>query len=245
MSWDHVPPKGGIELTPVEMQTVFQLMAGNKKTKKVSESQNGVKYRTICRECNELLGVKYDPVINSFALEVGQYLKSSLSLPKHIRHPVKPQRLLKSLFGHLLAAKVDCENTIFDQLARRYVLDENATLPNEIHVFYWPYPYQCSVAIREFGLFAPRGTFDEPAIFQTLKYFPVAYLCTEKSEYAGLDSFTHYRRCKIDDVVDLPINLSRIEHAYWPESPNDDDNKIFFGGQSAASATHARPRVRA
>jgi hypothetical protein len=114
--------------------------------------------------------------MNNFAIEIGRYLNSGLPLPRIVNHPVKIQRLLKALLGHLLAAKVDIENTHFDQLAREYVLDASAPLPEAIHVFYWLYPYDCSVTIRDFGMFTPRGTFNEPAVFQTLKYFPLAYL---------------------------------------------------------------------
>lgn len=243
LSWDHVPPKGGIELSKVEMETVFSLMAGDKEKPKLRESQNGVKFRTICKECNELLGQKYDPILNDFAISVGKYLKTSLRLPNVINHPVKPQRLLKSLLGHLVAAKVDIENTAFDVAARNYVLNETAKLPKDINVFYWIYPYNCSVSIRDFAMFTPRGTFNEPAVFQTLKYYPVAYLLTDKSEYANLNSLSQFRDCELDDEVDIPVNLTRIQDPYWPEAPSDEDNNVFFGGESAMNAIHARRRT--
>jgi len=90
LSWDHVPPKGGINLTSVQMQTVFNLMAGDRGEPWLRESQNGVKYRTICKQCNELLGVQYDPTINDFAIEIGRFLNSGLQLPRIVNHPVKP-----------------------------------------------------------------------------------------------------------------------------------------------------------
>lgn len=242
LSWDHVPPKGGINLTSVQMQTVFSLMTQDQEKPSLRESQNGVKYRTICKECNELLGVQYDPVINNFAIEVGRYLNSSLELPKIVHHSVKPQRLLKAILGHLVAAKVNIENTTFDRVARNYVLDENAKLPSNIHVFYWIYPYDCSVTMRDFGMFTPRGTFNEPAIFQVLKYFPVAYLCCDKTQYDGLSSFNAFRDYALDDACELPIELNRIEEPYWPESPGGNKNNVLFGGESASNAIHSIPR---
>ena len=242
LSWDHVPPKGGIELGPVEMETVFEVLAGDREKPRLRESQNGVKYRTLCKECNEYLGVEYDPVMNDFAISVGRYLNSGLALPETVNHPVKPQRLMKALLGHLVAAKVEIENTLFDRSARDYVLDPYSHLPGDIHVFYWVYPYSSSVTIRDFGMFTPRGTFDEPAIFQTLKYFPVAYLCCDKPEYAGLPALSWYRGTGLDDEIALPINLTRVEDPYWPETADDSDRNVFFGGQSASHAIHARPR---
>lgn len=242
LSWDHVPPKGGIELGKVEMETVFGIMAGDRENPKLKESQNGVKYRTICKECNELLGLNYDPILNNFALSVGSYLSTSISLPDSVSHKVKPQRLFKSLLGHLVAAKVDIENTAFDSLAREYVLDKEAKLPDDINIFYWVYPYECSVLIRDFAMFTPRGTFKEPAVFQTLKYYPVAYLISNKADYANLDALSQFRECSLDEEVEIKINLRRIENPYWPEAPTKDGKNVFFGGQSAMNAIHAKKR---
>jgi hypothetical protein len=242
LSWDHVPPKGGIEIGRVEMETMFEIMAGDRESRKLRESLNGVKYRTICRDCNSYLGLEYDPVINDFATSVGLYLKTGLALPDEISHKVKPQRLMKALLGHIVAAKVEVEDTTFDRAAREYVLDPNKPLPEEIHVFYWVYPYATSVAIRDFGMFVPRGTFNEPAVFQLLKYYPIAYLCSTKPEYAGLPALSWYRGAELDSEVEISLNLKRVEDPYWPEAPDDEDNNVFFGGRSAVAAVHARPR---
>ena len=63
--WDHVPPKGSwvFGKTKVSMRPSLNL-AGDPKLR---ESQNGLKFRTLCRECNNLLGTKYDPEIMDFA----------------------------------------------------------------------------------------------------------------------------------------------------------------------------------
>ena len=91
LSWDHVPPKGGIDIGPVEMETVFEIMTGDRDKPKLSESQNGVKYRTICSDCNSLLGREYDPTINDFAKSVGRYLKSgSIRISQRFSGPIPP-----------------------------------------------------------------------------------------------------------------------------------------------------------
>ena len=121
-------------------------------------------------------------------------------------------------------------------------LDPNLPLPDDIHIFYWIYPYATSVTIREFGMFAPGATFEQAAVYQSLKYYPVAYLCSSQPEYAGLPALSQYRDANLDAEIEIPIDLKRVEDPYWPEAPNDKDNKIFFAGQSAAAAVHARPR---
>lgn len=243
LSWDHIPPKGGIELTGVEMNVLFGMMAeGCKEEFRPKESQNGVKYRTICSKCNAFLGSEYDTILNDFAKSCGRYLKTSLKLPTTVKHKVKPQRLLKAILGHLVAAKIDIDDTEFDQTAREYVLNIHAPLPPEINVFYWIYPYRCSISIRDFIMFTPRGTFNKPTVFQTLKYFPIAYLCCDKKEYAGLESLSFFGNCELDEEIDLPINLKKIVDPYWPESPSDEENNIVIVGQSALDSIYAVPR---
>lgn len=243
LSWDHIPPKGGIEISAVEMETLLQAFAGGKEHRNMTLSQNGVKYRTICSNCNNLLGRCYDPVLNKFANEVGCYLKTKIHLPEVIHHKTKPLRLMKAIVGHLVAAKANIENTQFDKQAREFVLDENARLPKTVNIFYWPYPYNTSMVIRDFAMFVPRGTFDKPAVFQAMKFFPVAYLVCEKPTYASLYKLTEFSEAGLDEEVEIPIMLSRLEHPYWPEAPDDKDNNVFFGGQSAVDAIIARPRL--
>lgn len=181
---------GGIDPDPVEMETVFRIMAGDRKKPKLRESQNGVKDRTICSECNSLSGREYDPTISDFATSVDRYLKSGIALPEVLSHKVMPQRLMKALPGHIVATKVEIEDTAFDWAARAYVPEPKMPIQEDIHIFYWVYLYATSVAIRDFSMFVPRGTFNEPAIFQLLKYYPVAYLCRNKPEYAGFPALS-------------------------------------------------------
>ncbi len=207
-------------------------------------SQNGIKYRTICRRCNDYIGAEYDPTLNVFSKSVGLYIKSTLRIPMAVRHKTKPQRLLKALLAHLVAAKVEIEDTTFDQSARAYALDPAAKLPEDITVFYWVYPYDETVVMRDFAMFTPRGTFNHPAIFQLLKSFPVAFLCSSASSYGGLDSLPHYRKCDLNEEVEIPIRLLPVHERHWPETPTDKDNNVIFGGASAMQGFHARPRRR-
>jgi len=216
-------------------------MTANKSTGKPSESQNGVKYRTICKECNEYLGQNFDPTLNEFAQSVTTYLRTTIHLPKTVHHKTKPKRLIKAVLGHLVAAKADLEDTAFDRAAREYVLDASGELPRDIHIFYWPYPYLCSITIRDFAMFVPRGTFNEPAMFQTMKYFPIAYLVCSKPSYSGLNSLSMYQDSSLDEEIEIPIPLDRVEDAQWPEAPHGKNN-VFFGGQSAVDAIVAQPR---
>lgn len=229
-------------MRPVEIMTIMARMGGQ--TGRAVVSQNGIKYRTICKSCNEHIGAEYDPTLNTFSKSVGLYVKSTLRIPREVGHKTKPQRLLKSLIAHLVAAKVEIEDTTFDQQARAYALDPDAKLPADINVFYWVYPYDVTVVMRDFAMFTPRGTFRDPAVFQLIKSFPVAFLCTNAASYAGLHSLSPFRDCELDDEVDLARNFFPVHERQFPETPNDRDNTILFGGASAMQGFHATPRRR-
>lgn len=242
LSWDHVPPKGGINLSTMEMENLFNVFTTKEDVRKIRESQNGLKYRTICKECNEFLGRNYDPTVNEFALTVGRYLKSNLIFPKIIHHKTKPLRLIKGILGHLLAAKAEYDDASFDVQVRDFILDIDSKIPDNIHVFYWIYPYDCTIILRDFGMPSVRGRFDDFGFFQTLKYFPMAYLVSDKPQYEGLQLLTTYKDAGKDQEIDLPIALNRIKHHYWPEMV--DDKNLLFGGQAASNSVSASPKIK-
>lgn len=241
LSWDHVPPKGGIELTTMEMENLFNVFAGDGAVQ-IRESQNGLKFRTLCKECNELLGQKYDHTVNEFALSVGKYLKSNLKFPRIIHHKTNPMRLMKGILGHLVAAKIEIDDVVFDTTVREIVLDEKAVIPEQIKIFYWVYPYNRTVIMRDFAMPSARGNFDDFGFFQTIKYFPIAYLVSDKTRYEGLLELTKFRDCGIDDEINLPIELDRVEHHYWPEMA--DQGNFVMGGQSASNSVSALPKQK-
>jgi hypothetical protein len=158
LCWDHVPPQGGIVVTPVEQETILQRLTGKEKEKFYSISQNGVKFRTICDYCNNsLLGQKFDPVLNDFALGVSRFLNTTLEMPPIIKYETRPNPLIRAIVGHLLAAKGNFERTTIDEKLRSFSLDESAHFPNDLKIFYWAYPYSYIAVIRDVVMPALRG----------------------------------------------------------------------------------------
>lgn len=243
LSWDHVPPKGGIELSPVEQETVFQrLVLKPDEHHKYFESQNGVKFRTICTRCNNLLGHSYDPILNDFALSIGRMLRTALTIPDVVQVKTRPNRLVRSIFGHLLASKGHIEDTVPDRLMRQVVLDPALDIPQELQVQYWIHPFSNIVIIRDVVMPAVRGVFNESAMFSVLKYFPVGYIVTTLRSYERLHNLTMLCSREIDQEVDVPIFLRDVRQSDWPEVI--DPGNLMVGGQSIMSAVHAQPRQR-
>lgn len=244
LSWDHVPPKGGLKITKVtsvEQITILQHLTGNPEEQKYCISQNGVKYRTLCKQCNERLGHNYDPVLNNFAIGVGEILQSTLKVPPVIHYRTQPVILIRSILGHLLAAKAFIDNQIIDDKIRDFLLDEKAALPEDIKIFYWLYPYREIVVIRDVVMPRIRGNFSEVEVgfgFFTgiLKYFPVAYLVCNLEQYDGLNELTAYRDLKLQETAEIPIDLTNIKHSRYPMDGG------MAGGLSLQSSVYARPR---
>lgn len=156
MTWDHVPPQGCSNHQKVEISSFFKKLSGERVQDKPILSQNGLKYRTICGDCNSLLGGKYDDELNNLVKTVLSFVESKLVLPQLITLIVKPLPIIKSVTGHILAAKKELDQVTYDKVFRAFVLDENAPVPEDLHLFYWVYPFDNTVVMRDFYMSATR-----------------------------------------------------------------------------------------
>lgn len=243
MTWDHVPPQGGIELSSVEQELVFDRLTADAKDRAFTISQNGVKFRTICGNCNNFwLGKKYDPALNEFTLNTGKLLHTTIHLPPVINVRAKPTAIIRAILGHLLAAKTNIDDTVTDREVRSFFFDEDAPIPDSIHVFYWIYPYTSVVIIRDIAMLAMRGKFGDAGLFSILKYFPVAFLVTNLQSYEGLTELTSFRHLKSSEFANISIPLQKVKHPTWPETV--DDYNIVAGGISLESSVYATPRIK-
>lgn len=239
LTWDHVPPQGALELSAVEMRTVLQAFTGDDASR-FRISQNGVKYRTLCKTCNERLGKEFDPVLNNLSRDVGRHLRSPLILPEIVKINTKPQRLIRAILGHLIAAKTELDEVDFDRDVGRVLFDKESAIPPDVHIFYWLHPYPIQVVLRDVLMPARRGDFSSFMFCHVLKYFPVAFLIANVAQYEGLPSLTRWRDTQWDDEVELRFSLSNIRGPHWPEEPAD--GNILFGGQAAQSSVIGTPR---
>ena len=128
-----------------------------------------------------------------------------------------------------------------DEQIRNLIFDENASIPEEINIFYWVHPYTNTVIVRDIAMPSVRGKFGgKYGFFSILKYFPIAYLVCNLKEYEGLKELTLYRNSKPQDIIDIPINLKDIRGPEWPEVV--DNRNMIMGGKSIQSSVFAIPR---
>lgn len=230
LTWDHVPPRGGIEVNNVEVETLYKIFKVNNKRQKII-SQNGIKFRTICKNCNEKLGSSYDKIINKFSKDLGLFLKSNLIFPDIIHIKTKPAQLIRGLLAHSLSILIEYEETLFDEKIRDYVFDESKKLPEDVFIFYWVYPYPQTILARD--IFIPKND-NEVGHYNLLKSFPIAYLIINLNEYYNLYELTTYREARINDEIELAVNLKQNYEFDWPEKLSH--SQIILLGKSSMSS---------
>jgi len=124
---------------------------------------DGIHFPTLCGYCNNTrLGNWYDPALATFTKAVARavYATSSrtLVLPEVIAVDARPQRVARSVIGHLLAAECPpiehldmpggdpnllrhLQSTVrdFHDAMRGYFMDKDAPLPERVSIVYWLY----------------------------------------------------------------------------------------------------------
>jgi hypothetical protein len=236
---DHTPPKGCIKVKPVELHHIIEHLNVKLPKSKGRQSQNGVKYRTLCKRCNNsLLGTEYDPTFINFVNDLARFLKTQIHIPASVSIKTKPQRLMRALLGHVSAQGVNgYEKGKITESLRDYFLNPNLSLPASLNIYFWTFPYQMHVMARDCVL----GDFStgEHVCVWFLKFFPIAFMVTIEEPYkykhSGLGCFSHYRSLGIDDEIDVTVNLKEIIPHNWPEAPSSKTSMVMYGQEAITS----------
>lgn len=215
--------------------------------------QSGIKFRSICAECNNsLLGSGYDPHLNALSQEAANLLRASkyLSLPGKHLVKARPQRIARAVVGHLLAAEIRDDMTDlpirapFQDALRSYLLDPNAHLPASIDIRYWVYSGDAHLIIHGCGI----GSIKRKGcvVCDILKYFPLAFLVVfDPPEHTAMKahSLVRDRGQNLDEEAELVLQLAPRPRTGWPEQPDDDEYVLF--NDSAAYIAHVRRKAQA
>ena len=145
---DHVPPRCcGNEKAIVARRIYAEELIAQQVDAK---SNNGLKWRTLCKVCNgERIG-RWDPALGDFTKQVETIISSSsLVLPQKLTMNIRGGAVLRSLLGHVLAAKIQGVAVKIDTKIRDYLLDRTPLDPRVI-VYCWVYPYRPIIVARDF-----------------------------------------------------------------------------------------------
>ncbi|MBW4487102.1 MAG: hypothetical protein KME12_04865 [Trichocoleus desertorum ATA4-8-CV12] len=243
LSEDHVPPQSCPPAKNIVISKVLYQMTDDKSFHP-RISQNGVTFKTICRGCNNKLGNRYDWALGQFSQRVESFLESSLALPESFEVECQPNAIMRSILGHLLAAKTKTDEVVIDNLIRPCLTDSSLPIHDDIHIFYWVYPYEEIIILRDFAMPAVRSNLQKPGFFNMIKFYPIAFLITHQlSSYEGLLSLHKFNQTPPDQKANIRINLRSVRSNTWPEECNGMENYLLLG-QAAHDSVYAVPKTK-
>lgn len=155
-------------------------------------SQNGMKFKTLCQECNGELLAGLDGEQKEMVVGFSTFGKDlRIYNAKYIGLMLDTHRLLRSVLGHYIGTCFGDEvqdelqrplsYSPFYEEIRKFVLGEIEHL-EIVEVYYWYYPYD-ETRISQFQAFMPlfaKGSM-EPVFGGVVKYFPIAFWIIDKS----------------------------------------------------------------
>lgn len=243
---DHVPPKKCNNLNDVEIKA---FLSSNNSARVGPTSQGGTHFKTLCTKCNsEILGMKYDPSLVEFSNKITSLVlgakNSSIYLPKNTYPIITPQRIAKSVVGHVLAAiavdevKSGLVKSPMSNALREYVLDSTLPMPPSLEIFYWVYPYRKQVVIKGMGK-AQFGAGNEVVVGHVFKFLPLGFwLVWDRPKYVeiNLSSLVVNKGMGLDERAQVEIDLYNTIPSDFPEASKGKDVTLlntysFIGNQ--------------
>lgn len=241
---DHVPPKGTLKVSQVDLLHIIDYLSTDRPKGKIKyrHCQNGVSFRSLCATCNSgLLGAKYDPALLHFANSVTVFLKSRIHHPQRPKITIQPGFVARAVIGHLFAVGLErTERTPLLTAAADFILNDTLSLPDDINVHYWVYPYRNQVALRDATLLTDFFG-SPPIVFWCLKFFPLGFMVTwanKQTHKIPHPSLRDYMINAGSHSADVPLYLDRIPSERWPEAPGNTE-AVMLGD----AAIGAIPRV--
>lgn len=190
-----------------------------------------------CNICGDIGKLTEDHTPPKGCNNIGNILKSQLIFPNVVSIKTKPQRVMRSLLGHLSAQGVDrYHKDALTALIRDYFLDETRHLPESLKIYFWLYPDKHQIIIRDCGYADIRV--NDHVLIWLLKFYPVAFLVTfnePNSFNFAADSLSIWRNEQIDYEVDVPIDLKNFPPVLWPEVPTNKYTCRVYGREAVVS----------
>jgi len=248
---DHVPPKGSVGISEVEMRTLSQYYESSHSKPKFS--QGGVKFSTICGVCNsERLGTNFDPYLKEISKRVASIFRTKesrlLLLPDDFSIDIIPHRVARALIGHLLAATA-VETTKnppvvapFPAAMRQYFLNTSLSLPEEIEIYYWLYAQNIQIILRQpFSIGFSNAT--PPTVCDCIKFFPLGYCVTWNRPVEvniNLPKLIINKEMAFDESAAIQISFKNRVRLDWPERPDTHGVNYYREEMTFVS----KPRIR-
>ena len=210
-----------------------------------AHSHNGLHFKTICRDCNGLIGA-WDAALGQLATEAEILVSQRLPFPRTVDLSLRPGAILRSILGHFVAAKLQDDQVPTDQRIREYLLG-NSPLYENIKVYCWLYPSVATVVSRDFTFVQTIGAgVPSPGLISVIKFFPLAFCMVDGRghlEVADSINFAQFSSIGPDEQCNIAVTKNHLVHLGMPELPRQDH--IVLGGRTYSdSVTTVYPNER-
>lgn len=236
LTWDHVPPKFCFNNGNVKYNSMMEFHKDNYKKE---YSPNGIKYRTICADCNNrILGAAYDREYKKLVDILYSLYTSKEKLSQYITiKELKINQIARAIVGHLLAAREDYVTGKIEEELRHFLLDETALPPKDLKLLYYSYPYNTVMIVRDvFPFKFDKNEYKAPnCLISCINSFPLAFiLASDCNDTCGLYDMFELCTQNINDEVDIKIDLlsylfpnhKESRHPFWPCNVSDEKTGV-------------------
>ena len=215
MSWDHVPPKAILIEPNTFANTLFSSGELPTSIHHMAHFQNGIKYRTICLDCNNVVLGKNDEGLKEFIENVKHKLGHLDELTKdYIEINVQINKVLRAICGHFLAmSELPYDQNEVEVKLREYVLDETLRM-DSIKLYSWFYPYKTILNVRNITVSGFEENTHPKGFISVMESFPLALMISSENEsVCHLDDISSWSTNNIEDSVTIRLTLGS---AYYP-----------------------------
>ena len=243
LTWDHVPPKSAGNDKEVDVNTLYKGIPTEHNYQK--RYRSGIKYRSICSQCNNVLLSSYDNAYKKFVLDIKQLLATSIVLPEVVQIPVEINKVCRAICGHLLAAKDFYDDqSMIDSELRKYIVNIEYKINKDYRLYYWIYPYNTIYIVRDFVVKSNSKKVAFPVNpASSIASYPIALILEEGvGSNCGLVDLLQYTTDDINEVVTVPIDFrssyypgtDQLRDFRWPCNIGDEwDSASFILGGDA------------
>jgi len=176
LTLDHVPPRSALPVAHAKVQPLFRHSGRHRL------SQGGVKFRTLCQVCNgERLGTDYDKALLEMVRQARRLHRNSSLLVQTPSIEIDPGKVVRAVFGHLLAAKDHTPRSRADEQMRAFFMDRTSVDPGDLNILYWAHPDRSIRMARDTVVI----DFDGPQETQQLRldmlvWYPVGFIVCDR-----------------------------------------------------------------
>lgn len=236
---NHVPPEsvGNAGLLLAQSYIVASTVRNSQHFPR--KFANGLRFRTLCRDCNSRLGGGPDKEIMRFYQAVEKIVQTPFSVPHIVMIAARPNLILKGFFAHFVSATERRMDSPFDIDARDLFFGRKNLRQTKFNLFYWIYLGASQFLIRDafLGDFS-RGM--RVTWTQVIKIFPLGVIIADQPSFRGLPNLRNYQQPRDDQETEVPLLVfARESHPTWPIHP-DNSNVVLLGG-AGSSGLIARP----